>query len=127
MANLRELHEANLNLSLENPNLFGLPADITYDDGTKQSVTGQLLGHRVEVNPDTGVPVIVGNPVLVVRRSSLNQIPEDGQNIHVRMPLDPSRTATKYDFFLDPSRSIEDGRSLGIMRLYLKFAENQTP
>jgi hypothetical protein len=38
------------------------------------------------------------------------------------MPLDPSETATKHDFMLDPSKSIEGGRSLGEIRLYLKNA-----
>jgi hypothetical protein len=76
----------------------------------------------VTVNPDTGVETITINPVAVLRRSSLTRVPIDGEFWHVRMPLDPDPDATKHDFILDPSKSIENGRDLGVIRLYLKQA-----
>jgi hypothetical protein len=125
--NLREKAESLLGLTLEGP--FGLPVELTDPDGVIYTTTangdelrGQALGHRTTINPDTGVELVVVNPILVLRRSSLTRIPEDGEVWHVRMPLDPSETATKHDFILDQSKSIEGGRSLGEIRLYLKNA-----
>jgi hypothetical protein len=126
-ANLRERAESLLGLTLEGP--FGLPVELTDPDGVIYTETndgrtlkGQVLGHRTTINPDTGVELVLVNPILVLRRSSLTRIPEDGEYWHIRMPLDPSETATKHDFMLDPSKSIEGGRSLGEIRLYLKNA-----
>lgn len=122
--NLRELGESLLGLTVEGP--FGLPVDLTAPDGSQFSATGQLVYDRLEVTPDTGEVIVVTNPVAVLRRSSLDTIPANGENWHFRMPLSPSRTATKVDFVLDKSRSIEGGKSLGIIRIYLKFVE-QSP
>jgi hypothetical protein len=126
--NLRERAESLLGLTVEGP--FGLPVELTDPDGNIQTLSendgetlkGQALGHRTTINPDTGVELVLVNPILVLRRSSLTRIPEDGEYWHIRMPLDPSETATKHDFMLDPSKSIEGGRSLGEIRLYLKNA-----
>jgi hypothetical protein len=126
MVNLRETAESLLGLTLEGP--FGLPVELTDPDGNIQTLSendgetlkGQALGHRTTVNPDTGVELVVVNPILVLRRSSLTRIPENGEVWYVKMPLDPSETATKHNFILDRSKSIEGGRSLGEIRLYLK-------
>jgi len=123
-ANLRELAETLLGLTVEGP--FGLPIDLTAPDASKFSATGQLVYDRLEVNPDTGEVTVVVNPVAVLRRSSLTIVPDDGENWFFKMAIDPSTTATKGNFVMDGSRSIKGGRSLGIIRIPLQFVE-QTP
>lgn len=121
--NFRELSESLLNLTVEGP--FGLPIDLMAPDGSKFSAVGQLVFDRIEENPDSGEIIVVVNPVAVLRRSSLDVVPENGQNWHFRMPLTPDRLADKFDFVLDESKSISGGKSLGIIRIYMKFVEQK--
>lgn len=123
MGNLREIAEADLATTLESPTDFGLPVDLTDPDGAQQTVNGQILSAIVRNNPDTGEPVIVNNPVVVLRRSTLNRVPVAGEKWHIRMAIDPSRTAVKQDFVLDPARSPEGGQSIGFIRLYVHRVE----
>ena len=122
--NLRELAESLLSLTVEGP--FGLPVDLTPPSGTPFSAVGQLVFDRLEVNPDTGEIIVVVNPVAVLRRSSLEVVPDDGENWYFKMPIEPSTTATKIGFVMDESRSIKGGKSLGIIRIPLRHVE-QSP
>jgi hypothetical protein len=120
LANLRALAESHLSVTLEGA--WAIEVDLIGPDGKKQlGLKAQVLYDRTEQNPATGQPVIVNEPVVVLRYSSLNPAPASpNEKWHISMPVSPVASAEKADFVLDPSRAIEGGRSIGIIRLYPK-------
>lgn len=121
MTNIRELAESNLSITLEGD--YSLPVELVSPGGKTQSVTGQVLYDSVEEAPETGEPVIVNEPVVTLRLSSLSPIPKPGEQWVVRIPSTPSTTAALESYSLDSDRSPENNKSLGIIRLYLHKIE----
>lgn len=127
--NLRERAESDLGQSLEGD--FGLPVELITPDAvtinTRQSddsvLKGQVLYNSKDVDIDTGLPIVVNNPVVTLRRSSLSRIPVAGENWIVRIPKNPSLTDILIDFALDPSRPPETGQSIGFIKLYLRATQ----
>lgn len=117
MANLREQTEADLAFTLEGD--FSLPVVLIAPNGIEQSVTGQILyDHRVE-NPDTGEEIIINEPVVTLRTSSLSPVPLAGEPWFVRIPTTPSESAALGEFVLNSDRPPEGGGSIGFIRLYV--------
>jgi hypothetical protein len=129
--NLRERAESDLKHSLESG--FGLPVTLIDPDGvtidTKNGTTdplvGQVLYDTVRVNPETGEDMIVNNPIVTLRRSSLSRIPKAGEKWFVKIPVTPSETAELVDFVTDSTRPPEGGNSIGFVRLYLRKAQQK--
>lgn len=127
--NLREKAEADLQVSLEGA--WGLPVvlidpagnRIDTSENTGDPLTGQVLFDTVRVNPDTGDNMVIGNPVVTLRRSSLSRIPAPGERWLVKIPASSSTTAALDDFIIDSSRAPEGGKSIGFIRLYLRRAK----
>lgn len=118
MTNLRELAESDLETTLENPDEWGLPVILVDGStGAKQTVEGQILYDTVKINPDTGAEIIVHDPIVTLRRSTLSPVPASGEDWSVEIPITPSRTGATELFLMD--RADEGGNSLGIIRLYL--------
>jgi hypothetical protein len=120
MANLRETIEAGLATSLESPGGFGLPVLLVDPDGEEHGpYYGQILYNTKRIDPMTGVEIVVKDPIVTLRRSSLARVPEDSEKNRwaVRIPVTPSVTADKVTYGL--GRPIEDGASIGFIRLYL--------
>ena len=119
LANLRALAESHLSVTLEGA--WAIEVDLIGPDGKKQlGLKAQVLYDRTEHNPATGQPVIVNEPVIVLRYSSLDPAPQSKEKWLIRMPVSPVEDAAKEDFALDPSRTIEGGRSIGFIRVYPK-------
>ena len=119
LTNLRALAESHLAVTLEGA--WAIEVDLIGPTGVKQlGLKGQVLYDRTEQNPTTGQPVIVNEPVVVLRHSSLTAVPKSNEKWLIRMPVSPVEGAAKEDFVLDPSRAIEGGRSIGFIRLYPK-------
>ncbi len=120
LVNLRVLAESHLSVTLEGA--WAIEVDLIGPDGKKQlGLKAQVLYDRTEQNPSTGQPVIVNEPVVVLRYSSLNPAPASpNEKWAISMPVSPVADAAKEDFVLDPSRAIEGGRSIGFIRLYPK-------
>jgi hypothetical protein len=119
VVNLREQLEADLEHALENPNGFGLPAILIDPDGEEHGpYYGQILYDTRDID-DMGNMIIVHEPVVTLRLSSLARVPlaAEKNKWAVKIPTTPSLTAPKETFIL--SRPSEDGRSLGFIRLYL--------
>ena len=123
--NLRERAESDLKSSLEKE--WALPVQLSGPDGVEDGVdsllVGQVLYDYVKISPETGEEMTVNKPVVTLRRSSLTRVPEPGENWSVKIPIDPSTTATLQNFVLDKARPPEGGRSIGFIRLYLTKAE----
>ncbi len=79
----------------------------------------QLLSGRTTLSPDSGEEMVVFKPVAIFHRSSLQRIPADGEKWVLIAPLDPELPAVKTTMSMDTSKSIEGGRSLGVIRLYM--------
>jgi hypothetical protein len=121
MPNLRELCESDLAVTLEGD--FGLPVELIDPDGVKYTgIEGQILYDTVTVNPDTGEPMVVNDPIVTVRRSTLVRVPLPGEIWMVRIPTIPSRTAPLEDFLLSPSKPPSAGGSIGFIQLFLRRA-----
>jgi hypothetical protein len=84
-----------------------------------------VLYDRVSEDPQTGETVYVTDPVVVVRRSSLDPIPEPGDRLVIRIPSEPREDAD-HETYLCFDQSFRGGRSLGLVRFYLTKTE-QTP
>lgn len=118
--NLRELAESHLAQTLENPDHFGLPIVLIAPDGTEyDAVYGQVLYDTHQFDDGLGIDVVVPNPVVTVRKSSLTRIPlaSEKNQWAVRIPSTPSLTASTETYLM--GRVSEDGDSIGFLRLYL--------
>jgi len=123
--NLRELVETDLDTTLEGE--WGLPVTLISPDGeiqtlkkgTTDRLTGQVLYDTVQQNPETGEIIMVDNPIVSLRRTSLDRIPEDGEKWVVQIPTTPSTTAALEDFVLSPTKAHGGGGSIGYIKLYL--------
>jgi hypothetical protein len=117
--NLRELAEADLAATLEDPDDFGLPVLLIDPDGVEHGpYYGQVL-YDTRGMDETGIEVTQHTPVVTLRRSTLTRIPlaSEKNRWAVKIPTTPSLTAAKETFILGhPS---EDGGSIGFIRLYL--------
>ena len=119
MVNVRELAEDDLATTLEGD--FGLPVELIDPDGTKyDGLEGQILYDTVSVNPETVEQMVVNNPIVTLRRSSLSRVPAPGETWHVKIPTTPNRTAEKESFICSPTRGQGGGGSIGFVKLYLQ-------
>lgn len=129
MVNLREQVESDLSFTLERE--WKLPVVLIDPDGNTidtslndgETLGGQILYDTVRINPTTGEEMVVNNPIVSLRRSSLSRVPLPGEKWVVKIPTTPSTTAPKEDFVLSPTRPPEGGRSIGFIRLYLQRVE----
>lgn len=145
MTNLRQLAEKDLGQTLEGE--FKVPVELIGPDGvlyttaqnllvcgavgsicgglnivsgvTSGSLGGQVLYDRVRTNPDTGEEMVVPEPIVVLRRSSLPRVPKSGEKWIVRIPTNISDFNSLENFSLSATRATEGGRSIGFIRLYL--------
>jgi len=120
-----------LGITLEDPSQWGLPVELTGPEGIEIKTSanspdpqnplplyGQVLYTTVRTNPETGEEMVTTEPVVVLRRSSLSSIPQDGEKWFIKFPKDPSLTAELSNYVLTPGRATEGGRSIGFIRLY---------
>ena len=129
MVNLRQRAEKDLGITLEKE--FGARIVLIDPDGTTHDtsvnsglpLTGQVLSDSISFNPETGDQIISPNPIATLRRSSLARVPEPGEKWIVKIQTSPGEGSPFFDFMIDPTKSPEGGRTIGFIRLYLRFAE----
>jgi hypothetical protein len=104
---------------------FGIPVILIGPGGriTKtvdgRPLVGKVRWSQPEVNAETGETVVVSNPVVTLRRSSLSRVPVTGENWAVIIPESGKRGAPLATYALDTKYAVEDGRTLGKVRLPL--------
>ena len=123
MGGLRAVIEKDLAHTLEGD--YGMHVEMIDPDGVDRSlntlgqpVMGRFIYDHAELSPD-GMTVIVHAPVLTLRASTLTRIPQSGEHWIFRCPITVYNQAVLITFLLDPDRPIYDGKSLGILRIYL--------
>lgn len=120
--NLRVQAEADLAVSLEDINGFGLPVELVSPDGEVIEAVGQVLYDSTITN-EMGLETIIHKPVVTLRRSSLSRIPlpTDRPRWACRIPETPSPDADIVTYIVETP--MEGGGSIGLIRLYLTRAE----
>lgn len=130
MENLRAAIESDLHDSLEGE--FGMAVEITSPNGETQIYSlndplellkGQVLYFSRQVDPETGETIVVNQPVVSLRISSLEVVPQPGENWYIKMPISPVQGAEKQSFVFTPTRSIEHGQDIGFLRFYPQRVE----
>jgi len=125
MDNLRAAIESDLHESMESE--WGMPVELTSPDGETQRFSlnnplellkGQVLHFSRRENPDTGEPVVVDQPVISLRISSLIRVPQAGERWFIRFPISPRPGAAYVSRIFTPDRSPEHGSDIGFMRIY---------
>lgn len=119
--NIRALAEQHLGESLEGG--YGIEVILTGPDGKQQPVKGQVLYSRKVLNPVTGEDIIINEPVVVLRVSSLDPVPKTAEQWFIQMPVSPVEGAAKENFLMDKGKAVEGGASIGFIRLYPKKAD----
>lgn len=129
MENLRVAIENDLNDSIESE--WGIECELTSPDGQIQiyslndptkKLKGQYLNFSRRENPDSGEIMIVNDPVLTLRKSSLIRVPAPGEKWYIKINDIVSGTIKKYIGNAD--RSPEHGSDIGFVRIYLQRITN---
>lgn len=130
MENLRAAIESDLKESLESE--WKIAVELTSPDGQVQRYSmndpsellgGQVLYFSKREDPETGETIVVNQPVVTLRISSLIRVPQSGENWYIKMPVSPVAGAAKEQFVFTPTRSIEHGTDIGFMRIYPQRVE----
>jgi hypothetical protein len=115
MGNLREQMEQDLGFMLEDlDNGFALPVILVNphtgiaqefsanDPDAPRTIplAGRVTYARFEFSSDTGMPMRVDNPIVTLRKSSLDVIPKAGENWVVKIPEEPRVDAPKKSFMM---------------------------
>lgn len=131
--NLRVAIERDLHESLEGE--FKIPVELTSPDGetqiysannTDELLGGQVLYYSRRENPETGEIIVVNEPVVTLRITSLDRVPQSGENWYIKMPTSPVEGAEKRSFVFTPTRSIEHGTDIGFIRIYPQRVEQES-
>ncbi|KPK95630.1 hypothetical protein AMJ80_04455 [bacterium SM23_31] len=130
MENLRAAIESDLHESLEGE--WKMPVELINPDGENQIYSkndpSELLGGQVlyfsrREDPETGETIVVDQPVVTLRISSLIRVPQAGENWYIKMPVSPVEGALKERFVFTPTRSPEHGTDIGFIRIYPQRTE----
>jgi len=127
--NLRVQVNKDLELSMEDESLWGLPVvligpdGIIYDKkkGTTTRLSGQVLYNRQEFDPNTGEELIIPDPIAVLRLASLVRVPQNGENWIVKIPIEPDPDAILMDYAISPTKAMQFNRTIGFIKIYLSL------
>ena len=124
--NLRERVESDLSFSLEGQ--WGLPVELIAPTGeiintsanTGETLKGQVIFDTLSTNMETGEELIIGNPNVSLRLSSLSSFPSqtDYKTWFVKIPTTPSESASLVLHKI--SEAPQGGRSIGYITLFLE-------
>jgi len=132
MVNLRAQVEKDLGTTLEKE--WKMPVELTSPDGVTQThslndpdslLGGQVLYFTRQENPVTGEMMIVNQPVVTLRISSLVRVPADGEKWYIKFPVSHEADADMEDFVFTSDRSKESGTDIGFIRIYPQRIDNE--
>lgn len=112
-----------------------MPVELTSPDGVQQLYSknnpSELLGGQVlyssrRENPETGETIVVNQPVVTLRVSSLVRIPKAGEKWYIKIPTGIEPNASKQSFVFTPDRSPENGTDMGFIKLYLQRISSES-
>ena len=98
-------------------------ADFKYEDGTIQNdVPAQILRNSVDINPDTGEPMIVNIASVTVRISSLTHVPTENETTQIRILESVVSGASILDYISTETRP-NFKNAIGFMTFFPQLAE----
>ena len=135
MENLRAEIEKDLSFSIEND--WGSVVELTTPEGQTQkfSMNEPLKKLKAAIryftskeDPVTGGTIIVNQPVVTFRISSLIRIPDDSDKWFIKMPISPVVGAPMESFVFTGDRFATHGTDIGFLNVYPHRVEhNGTP
>jgi hypothetical protein len=135
MENLRAQIEADLHESLEGE--WGMPVELTNPDGLTQIYSannpdellkGQVLYFSRQENPATGEVMIVNQPVVTLRISSLIREPKAGEKWYIKFAKSTVVGAPMLSWVFTPTKAPEHGTDIGFIRIYpQRVAQSEVP
>jgi hypothetical protein len=127
MENLRHRIEHDLGQSLEGE--WGVPFELTSPDGQIQryslnqpgeQLVCQALNFSRRENPSTGETMVVDQPVISVRLSSLIRVPSAGETWYIKVFWSRVGLGSDMKYLFSSDRAPEHGTDIGFMRMYLQ-------
>jgi hypothetical protein len=87
---------------LKNPNTGETQEFSANDPDTPRTIllAGRVTYARFEFDADTGLPMRVDNPIVTLRKSSLDTVPKAGETWAVQIPEEPRVDAPKKTFLM---------------------------
>ena len=125
--NLRALAESDLAKTLENETSgFGMEVIITLvsDSNVTQTLGGKIVYAYDEIESDTGLPIIINQPMVTLRISTLTSVPIDGENWYFDIPESPVVGASVKRYVYDSKCVRRGSKSIGFMSYPLKNYED---
>jgi hypothetical protein len=131
--NLREQIEHDLGESLERE--WKMPVELTDPDGQTQIYSvnnpterlgGQVLYFSRQENPVSGETIVIKQPVVSLRISSLIRVPVAGETWYIKMPTSPRAGSPWISYFFTADRAPEDGADIGFIRIYPQRARQSS-
>jgi len=125
MENLRAATENDLHDSLEGE--WKIPVELIDPDGNVQNMSalnpletlgGQVLYYAKQMQPESGEPVVVYQPVVTLRIASLRRVPVPGERWIINMPIGPRVGDPIYSFPFGVDKSLMHGTDIGFIRFY---------
>lgn len=117
MVDLRVLAESDLQYSVEGE--WGATMYLIDPDGVRHTVVGQLVYSYIKTDPQSGDDVVVQEPVITLRKSTLTRVPVNGEKWFCQLPDAPPSTDL-LNYGLTADRANMGNNSLGIVKLYPK-------
>jgi hypothetical protein len=79
---------------------------------------GQVFFEYGRCNPETGEDLIVKEPVVILRLSSLQRVPVYGEKWIIRFPLNPVDETQLVDHLFSVDRAPEGSMTIGIIKIF---------
>jgi hypothetical protein len=99
---------------------------IAYEEnGEAETVKGRVLRNSVDVNPDTGEPMVVFVESVTVRMSSLDHVPSADETVYFSVPESSVEGAAMLDYVATETRP-NFKNAIGFMTFYPQLAEQST-
>ena len=117
MLNVRALAEADLAHTIEGE--FASVIVLIGPDGAKQTVQGRVRLCKARIDTETGEQVVVPDPNVTVRRSSLSPVPATGESWYAQIPSGPRADSDTTTYRIDTSRAPQGGGTLGTLKFPL--------
>ena len=125
MENLRAEIEKDLAFSIEND--WGSVVELTTPEGQTQKFSMNDPRKKLKAairyftskeDPVTGGTIIVNQPVVTFRISSLIRIPDDSEKWFIKMPISPVANAPMESFTFTGDRFATHGTDIGFINVY---------
>lgn len=112
---------------------FGMQIELITPDGIEitqnedgETLKAQVLYDRENIDPESGNLIVIKETRVVIRRSALSRVPEEGETWQVKIPINPALQNVLTQFLCNADESPEGGQSSGFITLKLKDVDQSS-